>query len=341
MSSPNFRRRAAILGAVVGSCRGIHVGVATASLPAVVAAQPVAPSWPARPLRLVVPFAPGGGADSLARPLAEHLREALGQSVLVENRSGASSNIGTAEVARAAPDGYSLLINTDGVAIYNDLYAKLDYDFFRDFTPVAYVASSPLLLAVHPAVAAADLRGFVDLARRDGAKLTFANPGPGSPHHLAYELLSREAGFRTGEAIYRGGGQAVTDVIAGHVQIGMFTLGAVWQHVQAGRLRPLAVLTRQRSDLASDLPTVVESGWPQVHVALRFVVVAPAATPRVIVDRLSGAIATAVAKPDYRAMLRAQGYEPFATTPDEAAGLLADERRRWAPLLKQAGIRLE
>lgn len=195
------RRRFNFMMQLVGAFAGGLLGLA----PTLAQAQP----YPTKPVRLVVPFSPGGGADSLARPLAEQLRELLGQPIIIENKSGAGSNIGTAEVARSAPDGHTLLINTDGVAIYGDLYSKLNYDFFKDFVPVSYVASSPLLLAVNPGLAASDVRSFVALAKQDSARITFANPGPGSPHHLAYELLSREAGFKTGEALYRGGGQAV------------------------------------------------------------------------------------------------------------------------------------
>jgi tripartite-type tricarboxylate transporter receptor subunit TctC len=297
--------------------------------------------WPTRPIKLIVPFPPGGGADSLARPLADRLRAKLGQSVVLENKTGAGSNIGTDFVAKAAPDGYTFLINTDAIAIYPQLYSNLRYDTFKDLAPVAFVASSPLLLAVHPSVPGRNLKEFIEAAKKDSSKLNFANPGQGSPHHLAFELLARTAGITLGQATYRGGGPALNDVVAGHAQVGMFTFGAVRQFVQAGQLKPLALLTEKRTDLAPELPTAVESGWPTVHVALRFVVMAPAGTPKEIIARMHGAIAETVQEPEFRQLLRQQGYEPFVTNPAETATLLRSEATRWAPILKAANIQLE
>jgi tripartite-type tricarboxylate transporter receptor subunit TctC len=298
-------------------------------------------AWPSKPIRLVVPFPPGGGADTLARPLADRLRQRLGQPVVLDNKSGAGSNIGTELVAKAPADGYTFLINTDAIAIYPLLYRNLRYDVFKELTPVAYVASSPLVMASYPELSAHSLRDFAALAKREPTRLNFANPGQGSPHHLGFELFARTAGFRIGEATYRGGGPALNDVLAGHAQVGVFTFGAVRPFLESGKLRPLAILSEKRSTLAPDLPTVAESGWPGVHVALRFVVMAPAGTPPDIVTRLSAAIADSVAEPEFAQLLRQQGYEPFVTGPAESAKLLREESTRWAPLLKAADIRLE
>lgn len=323
-----LRRRATLALAAAGLLAG-------ATLPA------PAETWPARPIKLVVPFAPGGGADTLARPLAESLRQRLGQPVVIENRTGAGSTLGTEFVAKAAPDGYTFLINTDAIAIYDKLYRNLRYDAFKDLAPVAYVASSPLLLAVNPGIPARTVKEWTALAQKDAAKLNFANSGPGSPHHLSFELLQRAANFQVGQANYRGGGPALNDVLAGHAQIGVFTYGAVRSFVEAGKLRPLAILSDKRSTLAPELPTVVESGYPSVHVALRFVVMAPARTPADIVSRMHAAIAESVAEPEFGKLLQQQGYEAFVTTPAATGQLLRDEQTRWGPLLQSLQLQLD
>ena len=305
------------------------------------ASASLAQSYPNKPIRLIVPFSPGGGADSLARPLSERLRAKLGQTIVIENKAGAGSNIGTAEVAQAKPDGYTLLINTDAIAIYQHLYSNLRYDVWKDLTPVGYVADSPLVLAVTPSLPANTLKELVDLAKRQPNKFNFANSGQGSPHHLAFELLARTTGIDVTQVNYKGGGQSVTDVLAGHTEIGMFTYGAVRQYIAAGSLKALALMTQKRSELAPNIPTAVESGWPSVHVGLRFVVMAPAGTPKDIVDKLQAAIAEVCNEPEFRQTLKQQGYEPFVTTPAQTATLLRAEYDRWGPILKAANIRLD
>lgn len=314
-------------------------------LAAAVAAFSMAPkasaeSFPSKPIKMVVPFPPGGGADTLARPLTERMRQRLGQPVILENRSGAGSNIGTAEVARARPDGYTLLINTDGIAIYPHLYSKLTYDVFKDLTPVTFVANSPLLLGAHPALPAGNVNELVALAKKQAGKLNFANPGQGTPHHLAFELFARTAGIDVGQASYRGGGPALTDVLGGHVQLGMFTYGAVQSHVQSGSLKPIAVMTERRSEVAPNLPTVAES-LAGVHVNLRFVVMAPAGTPKDIVGRLQTTIGEIVKEAGFRTLLRQQGYEALVSTPEETAALMRSDYERWGPILKTANIKLD
>ncbi|WP_053076779.1 tripartite tricarboxylate transporter substrate binding protein [Caenimonas sp. SL110] len=320
--------------------RLVQVVVATGALCGL-AAPAFSQPYPSKPIKLIVPFPPGGGADGLARPLSERLRAKLGQSVVIENKTGAGSNIGTAEVAQAKADGYTLLINTDAVAIYQHLYNNLRYDVFKDLAPVGYLASSPLVLAVNNNVPANNVKELIELARKSPGTLNFANPGQGSPHHLAWELLARTASINVGQATYRGGGPALNDVLAGHAQIGMFTYGAVRQFIESGKIKPLALMTETRSDLAPNLPTVVESGLKNVHVALRFVVMAPAGTPREVVAQLQTAMAEIAAEPEFRQVLRQQGYEPFVTTPAQTATLLRTEYERWGPILKAANIKLE
>jgi tripartite-type tricarboxylate transporter receptor subunit TctC len=306
------------------------------------AAQPaLAQAYPERAIRMVIPFAPGGGADILARPLSEKLARKLGQPVVIDNKSGAGGLIGTTEVARAKPDGYTLLLNTDAVAIYRHLYRNARIDPLKDLAPVGFVASAPLLLAVNPSLGVSNFKEFVALAKKEPGKLMFANPAVGSPHHLAFELMARTAGIDVGQVAYRGGGQALNDVLAGHAPVGMFTLSTGREYVEAGKLKPLALLTQKRSPLAPELPTIVESGYPDVHVALRFLVLAPAGTPDAVVSRLHAAIGEVSNDAEFKGILKRLGYDSFTTSTPEAAALLRSEYERWGPILKAADIRLD
>lgn len=297
--------------------------------------------YPAQPIRLIVPFSTGGGADSLARPLADRLTKLLGQTVIVENRSGAGSNIGTALVADAKPDGYTLLLNTDAVAIYPFLYSNLKYDWKRDLTAVTYVAKSPLVLAINKDVPAKDLKEFVQLAKQKPGELNFANPGQGSPHHLGFELLLRDADIEVTQATYRGGGPSLIDVLGGHVQIGMFTFGAVQSHLEKGMLTPLAVLTKERSAvLAPNIPTAIEMGYENVQADLSFVMMAPKKTPQDIIDKVQKAVATVVSEEEFTKLLNGMGYEPFITTSEQANDILDQENARWKPIIENLDIEL-
>lgn len=326
------------LGGMARACAAALAAVA-ASLG--VFSPSAAAAYPEKPVRLIVPFSPGGGADSLARPLAEKLGQRLGQPVVIENKSGASSNIGTALVASAAPDGYTVLINTDGIALAPLLYRNLNYDFERDLRPVSYVAKSPLVFASNKDVPAATLQEFIALARKQPDTLNFANPGVGTPHHLAFALFAREAGVKLGEAVYRGGGPSLVDVLGGHVHVGMFTLGAVRGNIESGALKPLAVMTEKRTALAPKIPTMAESGLPEAHLELGFVVLAPAKTPDDIVERLHKEIAAVVREPAFQDVLRQQGYEPYTTTPAQTADMFRSEYARWQPILQDLQIRLD
>ena len=310
--------------------------LATLLLAGAALAQP----YPNRSIRIIVPFPPGGGADTLARPLAERLRVRLAQPVILENRSGAASNIGTEAAARAAPDGYTFLINTDGIAIYPHLYAGLSYDPFRDLVPVTYVAETPLVLAGNPAVAAAGLKELIELARNEPERINFANPGLGTPHHLAFELFTRAASLKITHINYKGGGPSLQDVLAGHVQLGMFTLGAVLPHIQAGKLKPFAVMTAKRTQFAPDIPAMNEV-LPGVTASLRFVLMAPKGTPRDIAGTLQAAVVEVMKETEIRDTLKRAGFEPFTTTPEETGALLRQDYDRWGPVLKAANIRLD
>jgi tripartite-type tricarboxylate transporter receptor subunit TctC len=306
-------------------------------LPGIARAQ----SYPSRPIRLIIPYPPGGGTDALARPWAERMRLRLGHPLVIENRGGAATNIGMEMAARAAPDGQTLIVNADNVALFPHLYQRLAYDLFRDFAPVTYLAQSPLVLGINPNVPARNLREFVALLQREPEKYSFANPSIGSPHHLGYELLAREAAVRMIQVEYRGGGPALNDVLAGHVQLGVFSLGAVSSHFQAGTLRPLALLSPQRSAAAPDIPTTAEEGFPLVVNALRFLLFAPAATPRPIIEALHAATVETLAEPGLRAQLTHAGFDIMTTTPEQAAAMLRAEHQRWAPILPGLNLRLD
>jgi tripartite-type tricarboxylate transporter receptor subunit TctC len=299
-------------------------------------------AWtPGRPIRLIIPYPPGGGTDTLARPWAERMRARLGQPVVIENRGGAATNIGMEAAARAPADGLTLVINADNIAYFPMLYRNMPYDLFRDFAPIAYMAETPLVVAINPSVPARSLREFVALAKANPDRYSFANPSIGSPHHLGFELLAKEAGIRLVQAEYRGGGPAMNDVLAGHVSLGVFSLGSVTQHFAAGTLRPLAVLSARRSGAAPDVPTTAEEGLPQVVNALRFLVFAPAATPKEAIAALHAATVETLAEPELRGQLTRAGFEITPSTPEEAAAALRAERDRWAPILPSLNLRLD
>jgi tripartite-type tricarboxylate transporter receptor subunit TctC len=303
---------------------------AALAVPAVARAQ----SWaPVRPMRLIIPYPPGGGTDTLARPWAERMRVRLGQPLVIENRGGAATNIGMEAAARAPADGHTIVINADNIVYFPMLYRNMPYDLFRDFAPIAYLAETPLVIAVNPAVPARTLREFVALAKANPERFSFANPSIGSPHHLGFELFAREAGIRMVQAEYRGGGPAMNDVLAGHVNMGVFSLGSVTQHFSAGTLRPYAVLSARRSAAAPEVPTTAEEGLPAVVNALRFLVLAPAATPREAIAALHAATVESLNDPALREQLTRAGFEITPTSPDEAAAMLRAERDRWAPIL--------
>ena len=320
--------RRALIG---GLAAGLAAGRATAQ----------ALAYPARPIRLIVPYPPGGGADTLARPLVERLRQRLGQPVVIENRGGAATNIGMEAAAHSPADGHTLILNADNVAYFPMLYRHLPYDPFRDFAPVGFVAETPLVIAVNPAVPAATLQEFVALARAAPGRYSFANPSIGSPHHLGFELLAREAGIQLVQAEYRGGGPALNDVLAGHVDLGVFSLGAVTQQFAAGTLRPYAVLSRRRSAAAPEVPTTAEAGLPRVVNALRFLLFAPAGTPREALATLHAALAGSLEDPVLRDQLTRSGFEITPSTPEEAAAMLREERDRWAEILPALNLNLD
>lgn len=320
--------------------RAAAAGLALAALPRA-RAQGADGRWPAKPIRFVVPFPPGGGNDILARMLGPKLAEGLGQPVVIENRPGAGGNLGTDQVARSPADGYTIVIASNQVTINPGLGQKLPFDIERDFAPVALVASVPMLLVVHPSVSARTTAEFVALAKSQPGKLNHGTPGNGTPQHLAFELFDKLAGTSVVHVPYKGTGPAMADLLGGQIQAAFATLASVAPHVQAGKLRALAVATARRSPLLPDVPTVAESGVPGYDVPLWYSILAPAGTPREVVARIAAELKRSTESAEVRDRMVSQGFEPGFLGPEELQGLIQRDVARWQRIGRETGIRIE
>ena len=302
-----------------------------------------AQDFPTRPVRLVVGFPPGGSNDIVARVLAPRMSELLGQQVVVENRPGANAIIATEFVARSSPDGYTLLLaSASPLAISPHTYSKLPYDTLADFAPITAVAMTPELFAVHPSLPAKSLKELVGLARSQPGKLSFASAGNGGLPHLAIELFKTTAKVNVLHVPYKGAAPAITDLVGGHV-VGMaMDLPPVLPHVKSGRLRGLAMASERRTPLLPDLPTSAEQGLPDLLAVNWFTIVAPAKTPRPVVDRVHAVLMKSTAAPEIRERLLNQGVE-IMTHPSPAAttAFIKDELGRWGKVVKAAGVRAD
>jgi len=313
-----------------------------ACLLCLVAAAASAEGYPEKPVRMVVAFPPGGGTDILGRMLAQRLGETLGQNVVVENRGGAGGNVGTEAAARAAPDGYTILMgNVAPNAINVSLYRNLPFDPVADFAPVSLVAATPNVLVVHPSTAARTVKGLIALARARPGTLNFASAGNGSSSHLAGELFRVLAGAEIVHVPYKGAGPAMLDVLSGQVQLYFATLPAALPHVKSGKLAAVAVTSARRSPALSDLPTVAESGVPGYEASTWYGVLAPARTPAAAVERLHGDIVRILAQPEFRERLQAQGFDPVGSSPEEFRAFIRSEIAKWGKVVRDAGIRPE
>jgi tripartite-type tricarboxylate transporter receptor subunit TctC len=300
-----------------------------------------AQAYPTRPVRIIVPFAPGGGSDIFGRTLALRLSEAFGQQVLVENRPGGNTLIGAELAARAAPDGYTLFLSTNGtVAINPSLYRKLPYDAVRDFAPVGLIGVGPNVLVVHPSLPVKSVRDLIALARAHPGKLSYASSGIGGAPHLAGELLKSMAEVDIVHIPYKGAAPATTDLLGGQVQVMFAGLGPAIGHIRANKLRGLAVASARRSRALPQLPTMSET-LPGFEASSWFALFAPAATPPDVIARLNVEIGKAMARKDVLEQLLAQGYEPATGTPGELAELLRQDTARWAAVIRKAGITAE
>ena len=296
-------------------------------------------AYPTKPMRMIVPFAPGGPNDLVARVVGQKLTESWGQTLIIDNRGGAGGNIGVTLAARASADGYTLLMVGLHFVVNPSLYANAGYDVERDFAPITNAAVSATILVVHPSLAARDLREFVQLAKRGG--LDYGSPGTGTAGHLAAELLNTAAGIKIQHIPYKGAALAISDLLGGQIKSAMFALPGATPHVRAGKMRAIAVSTLQRSAALPDVPTVAESGYPGFFVDNIYGILAPRGTPDSIVTQLHTAIAAALKAPDVRERLIAQGYEPLANTPAQFAVYLRAETTKWAKLVKDSGMRTE
>ena len=300
------------------------------------------PEYPQRPIRFVVPFAPGGSTDTLARTISLKLGETFGQQVVVDNRAGGNGNIGTDIVAHAVPDGYTILLGyIANLAIGPSLYAKLPFDPVRDFAPVTLLAVAPNILVVHPSVPVRSFREFIAYAKANPAKVNFASAAVASPGHLSGELLNIAAGIHMQHVPYKGSGQAVIDLVGGQVQAMVSGMSSVMPHIKAGRLRPLAVTGAQRSPAVPDLPTIAESGFPKFEATAWYGVLAPAGTPKAIVTRLHDAIISALKLPDVKERLEYVGFEIVGGTPEAFGAYIKTEIIKWAPVVKASGVKPE
>ncbi len=297
------------------------------------------PDWPVRPVKIVVPVAPGGGTDFTARMLAEKLSTALGQPVIVENRPGASGNLGVQQVAAAPADGYTLVMPITSFPI-NPSLQRLPFDTVKDFAPVVLVGTLPLVLVVHPGVPAKNVQELIALAAAK-RPLTYANSGTGTTAHLAGELFNRMAGIQMTGVNYKGGGPAVNDLLGGHVQLYFSTIPSVSQHIEAGKLRALAVTGSTRSLELPNVPTVAESGLPGFEVTAWFGLFAPARTPKPVIDRVNAELVKVLAMPDVRQKLAHHGVKPGGGTPESLHDFLVSDIDKWGKVIREAGIRAE
>jgi tripartite-type tricarboxylate transporter receptor subunit TctC len=311
--------------------------VMTALALAAAAGGATAQAYPSRPVRLIVPFAPGGPADIQARLIGPKLTEAWGQPVVVENRAGGNTIIATELTARTDPDGHVVLVVSAGFAINVSLYARLPYDSLRDFAPVTQLTSGPAIVVVHPSLPARSVKELIQLARSRPGQLTYASAG--LPSQLAVELFKVMTGTDLVHVPYKGAAPAMMDLIAGHVQVSFPTIIGAFSHVQAGRLRALATTGAKRAPAAPDLPTMMEAGVPGYEAANWFGTVVPAKTPPVIVAKLSQEIARALRLPDVSERLLVQGMEPTSSTPEEFSAYIRSEMTKWAKVVKASGAK--
>ena len=299
----------------------------------------VAQNYPTRPVRLIVASSPGGGSDIIGRMVAQKLSEEYGQQFIVDNRGGASGVIGTDIVAKAAPDGYTLLIIQPSLTINPSMIQKLPYDTARDFTPIALLVDASQILSVHPSVATKTTKDLIALAKAKPGILTFASPGIGTSPHLTAELFKLKAGVDMPQVLFKGFGLAVISLIAGEVQVSFSTILSVQPHVKSGKLRALGVSTAKRVQVLPDVPTISESGLPGFATSQWFGILGPARLPRPIVDRLYDSLARATSTPEMKERFAAQGVEVVNGKPEEFAAVIKRELVQWAEVIKAAGIK--
>lgn len=301
----------------------------------------LAQAYPSRPIRLVVPQSPGGSTDQVARPLARQLGEMLGQPVVVDNRAGAGSVIGTDIVAKSEPDGYTLLAVAASFTISPSLYKQLPFDAARDFAPITLVSAFPNILVVQPNLSVSSVMELIGFLKANPGKLNYSSSGIGTGTHLSMELLKHLAGVDMVHVPYKGGAPSVTALLAGEVQVTLATISTALPHVKSGRLRALAVTSRQRVSALPDVPTLAESGVPGYEYSSWIGLLAPAKTPRAVIEKVGTEAARAARTPQMRGILALEGAEPVGSSPDEFASQIRAELARWQKLVAAAGIKAD
>jgi tripartite-type tricarboxylate transporter receptor subunit TctC len=297
-------------------------------------------AYPSHPITLIVPFPPGGSTSVVARIVAERMSETLGQTIVVDNRGGAGGTVGTRAAARSAPDGYTILLGYTGtLAIGPSLHANAGFDPRKDFAPIGMIGESPMLVLVHPSVPAKTLAEFVALAKTK--TMPYASAGNGTVGHVAAELLASTAGIKMMHVPYRGTGPAINDLVGGHVPMSISPVPPVLGNVQAGTLRAIAITSAKRSAFMPDVATVAESGFPGFEAALRYGLVAPAGTPRPIIDRLNKELRAAVESAVVRERLAKEGATPIVSTPEEYGIDIDREETKWSKIVRESGAKAE
>ena len=304
------------------------------------AAQGAPAAFPSKPVRIIVPFSPGGPADMIARPIAQGLTESWGHQIIVDHRAGAGGILAAELLAKSAPDGYTLMITTPGIVAVNPgLHAKLPYDTLKDFAGVTNAVTSSNIMVVHPSLPVASVTDLIRLARTRPGQMAYASAGNGSASHLGTEMFKSMAKVNIIHVPYKGAAPGVTDLIGGHVQLMIIGIPVAVPHVRSGRLKALGVTTLTRSPAAPDVPTLNESGLPGYEVLNWYGVLAPAKTPRDIIAKLNGEIRRIVHAPEMKPRFHAQGMEPAGNTPEAFDAHIRSELAKWTKLVKQAGIK--
>jgi tripartite-type tricarboxylate transporter receptor subunit TctC len=298
--------------------------------------------WPAKAVRIIVPFSPGGFVDSSTRAVADRIGARLGQPVVIENRTGAAGNIGAEAVAKSPPDGYTLLAAYDGTIVINPhIYAKTGFDVLRDFAPVTKLGDAGVLVVSHPSLPVKNLRELIALAKSKPGSLTFGSAGTGSSAHLACEMLNQRAGIQLVHVPYKGGSQAIADVVGDQLPLACTAVAGALQFMKTGRLRGLGLSSAARAASAPDVPTFIESGLADFVVDSWVGLLAPAGTPKTVVDRLQSEAAAVLQMPEVRERYSVIGVEPVGNKPEEYAAQIRADLARWGPVVKQANIRIE
>lgn len=320
--------------------RDLMLVVVAVSAGSLISARAGAQSYPSKPVRMVIPFPPGGSLDITMRVIAPKMSEIIGQNMILDSRPGADGNIGTEIVARSPADGYTVLINAVPLTVSPALRSKLPFDVNKDFIPVSLLTASPHVLVAHPSVPAKSVRELLAIARAHPGKLTYASAGNGSNLHMAAELLNNISGVKMLHVVYKGGGPALVAVLSGETDLSYLNIAAIMAYAKSGRLRPIAITSAQRSPLMPDVPTIAESGAPGYEFSSWAGALVPAGTPKEVVNKLYNGFARALQSPEAKKRFSDQGAIIVASPPDEFAKFFKAEVEKWARVVKDLGIKL-